>query len=444
MSAPSLERRLAVRLLLLHLLTLVATGGVYMTMAQMLGVDTDEGFEQSLHQVEASLHRVDGALLLRPTPRLLAMAGDPLFSVTVRDRAAGRTLALGTPPAEAEALFLLERGIVNLRDDRQGSKRRAVVRPAGGDAAPATVLIVRRLDGHDIAAWIEHEIFDEMIPLLGPLMLGSLLTIPLTVRGGLAGLRALSSSVAAVKPGDDARDLETAAVPREVEPLVAAVTRALARLQEALAQQRRFTANAAHELRTPLAVLLARLEALPESELRQALMRDVDRMTRIVGQLLSLAQLKAGSLMAHQPVDLGEVCIAVVADMAPLAISEGKEIAFTPPPQPIRRMGDPVALAEALSNLIDNALRHSPAGGSVTVSLDAAGAISVRDRGPGVPAALRQQVFEPFWSGDRGGGAGLGLAIVADIAAAHGGRVEVGDAPDGGADIRLFLPARAA
>lgn len=444
MNAPSLERRLAVRLLLLHLLTLVATGGVYMVMALMLGVDTDEGFEQALQQVDASLYRVDGALLLRPTTRLNGMAADPLFSVTVKDHVSGRILALGTPPAEAEGLFRLDRGIVTLHGSRSEPRRRAVVRAAGMAAAPATVVIVRRLDAHDIAAWIEHEIFDEMMPLLGPLLLGSLLTMPLTVRGGLAGLRALSASVAAVKPGDDAPDLKAAAVPREVEPLVSAVTRALSRLQVALAQQRRFTANAAHELRTPLAVLLARLGKLPESELRQALLRDADRMTRIVGQLLSLAQLEAGSLVLDRPVDLGEICVAVVADMAPLAIAGGKDVAFTPPPVPVRRLGDPIALVEAVTNLVENALRHSPVGGTVTVGLDAAGTISVRDSGPGVPAALRQQVFEPFWSGDRGGGAGLGLAIVADIAAAHGGRVEVGDAPDGGADFRLVLSPAAA
>lgn len=215
-------------------------------------------------------------------------------------------------------------------------------------------------------------------------------------------------------------------------------------LARSLAQQKRFTANAAHELRTPLAVLRARLDGLDSPE-AGSLTADVDRMARLVEQLLSVARLEARMVELDDDVDLCAVARNVAAALFPLALAEGKSIAVDAPETPIMVRGSVFALEDALRNLIDNALRHSPTGGVVEVTATVGGsggaALFVGDRGPGLPAALRDQLFEPFVHGHgRRGGAGLGLAIVAETAALHGAAATAADRDGGGAEFWLSFP----
>lgn len=210
-------------------------------------------------------------------------------------------------------------------------------------------------------------------------------------------------------------------------------------LERAIEQQKRFTANAAHELRTPLAVLRARIDGQPPSPERDALQCDVDRMARLVEQLLAVARLEARQVTLSDGVDLVAVARDTVARLFPLALSNGQELALMAPDRPVTVRGDAFALEDALRNLIDNALRHGPSGETVevTVSTDPP-ALEVADRGPGVPAAVRPHLFEPFGRGaDSKGGAGLGLAIVAETAAIHDAAVTVADRPGGGTRFRL-------
>lgn len=440
MKPPSLERRLIARLMVLYLATIGVAVAAYFIVAVLRGVEMGEGFEEILAQVEASLHRAGGHLALRPNARLQDIIAGSDVAIIVESPAGGPPLTLGTPPAEVAALVRLAHGEFTLDPDETATVRHGVVKPLRVSGLETTVVVVRAQSLADVVDWMEREILEELLPLLLPMLIGSMVVVPLTVRRSLTALRAMSARVAAVQPGERRVGLDIAAVPLEVAPLVRAVDSALARLQAALVQQRRFTANAAHELRTPLAVLRARLESPPESGDSQGVLRDVDRMTRLVSQLLAMARMEAGQTVTGQMVDLAELCIEVVADLAPLAIAEGKDIALEPPPQPVLRRGNRDALAEAVRNLVDNALRFTPVGGVVGVGVEAAGVIFVRDHGPGVPADQREQVFEPFWRGSVGGGAGLGLAIVADIAAVHHGRAEVVEAPGGGAEFRLVLP----
>lgn len=217
-------------------------------------------------------------------------------------------------------------------------------------------------------------------------------------------------------------------------------------LERAMAQQKRFTANAAHELRTPLAVLRARIDGQPPSPEREALQRDVDRMARLVEQLLAVARLEARLVTLSDGVDLVAVARDTVARLFPLALSSGREVALTAPDRPVTVRGDAFALEDALRNLIDNALRHGPPGETVEVTVCAdPPALEVADRGPGVSAAIRPHLFEPFGRGsDSKGGAGLGLAIVAETAAIHDARVTAGDRPGGGARFRLAFAEAAA
>jgi signal transduction histidine kinase len=231
---------------------------------------------------------------------------------------------------------------------------------------------------------------------------------------------------------------------REMKRLRDAAEDAKRQAERSLEQQRRFTAGAAHELRTPLAVLRARLDGVEASAARAALQGDVDRMARLVEQLLAVARLEAGLVEMTDGVDLCAVAREAVARLFPLACAAGKSIELDAPSngETITVRGDAFALEDALCNLIDNALRYTPTDGTVTVAVGADGTVEVRDHGPGVPENLLPHIFEPFVHGrERRGAAGLGLSIVAETAALHGGKVAAANAPQGGAVFRLELPS---
>ncbi|HYH18948.1 MAG TPA: HAMP domain-containing sensor histidine kinase [Azospirillum sp.] len=251
-----------------------------------------------------------------------------------------------------------------------------------------------------------------------------------TVVAVLLVYRSLQNRLAALRQMRSLRD-DAEAARRQVE--------------RSLDQQKRFTTNAAHELRTPLAVLRARLDSLPPSRDAVALARDADRMSRLVDQLLTVARLEARLVELEDGVDLVAVARDTVAALFPLALADGKSIELAieldGPPHAVPVRGNAFVLEDALRNLIDNALRHTPVGGAVEVAVTAdPPGLEVRDRGPGVPAALRPHLFEPFVQGqERRGSAGLGLAIVAETAGVHGGAVDVVDRPGGGSVFRLSL-----
>ncbi len=268
-----------------------------------------------------------------------------------------------------------------------------------------------------------------------------LATVIVTVRTSLGPLKQASDRAKAIDPVSTGVRLDTAAVPTELTPLVAAINDALDRLERGFEAQRRFTADAAHELRTPLAILTSGLEALPESEDVRRLRQDVTRMTRLIEQLLRVARLDALPLDASQPVDLGMVVAEVIGQLAPWAVGLRRTIGFEPPLAPIVIMGDADALAGAVRNLVENAVYHTPGGTEVLVAVAAPAQVRVTDQGAGVPEGDREAVFSRFWRapGQEQPGAGLGLAIVAQVAKAHGGGVSIEGAPGSGATFVLRL-----
>jgi two-component system sensor histidine kinase QseC len=270
------------------------------------------------------------------------------------------------------------------------------------------------------------------------------------VRRGLQPLDELRAAMA----GRDISNLQAVEVPPSVElqPVVSELNGLLSRLEASVARERRFTADAAHELRTPLAVLRIHAEnalaTQDERERREALamlVRGVDRASRLVEQLLTLARVEPEAA-AHrfEKVRLNALVREELAALLPVAARRRQEIDFIDEGG-ADVLGNRALLGILVRNLVDNALRYSPDGSLVRVFLRAhdVAELRVEDEGPGIPPELSPRVFERFFRADtsRGDGAGLGLSIVARIAGLHGGRVQAGPAASSaGAGFRVLLP----
>lgn len=270
----------------------------------------------------------------------------------------------------------------------------------------------------------------------------------LTLRLALRPLNRLSAAAALVGPEHPGVRLPDAGLPGELEPLVGAINTGLARLERAIETQRRFGGDAAHALRTPLAVLTARIDLMADDGAKTALLADVDRMGRLVDQMLRLARLEGMPLERTGPVDLRAIAVEAVSALAPLAVARGIELSLESEGQAVVARGNRDALLLAAQNLIENALAHGPRGSRVEVETAAPGTLRVLDRGPGVAEEERAAIFTRFRRGSArartqgasgSSGAGLGLAIVAEIAAAHGGTARAAGRPGGGAVFSLEL-----
>ena len=247
---------------------------------------------------------------------------------------------------------------------------------------------------------------------------------------------------------------EVGELARTLEQMLRSLDAARAERESALKRQREFVADASHELRTPLTSILANLELLQESlageerEMVDSALRSSGRMSRLVGDLLLLARADAGRIGARTECDLAAAGGEAAAEVAPtvgereLRVERGRALPVDGNPDELHRM---------VLNLLDNAVRHTPPGSRIELRMRAEGGeavVEVADDGPGVPAELREQIFERFVRGGGpadtaiGGGSGLGLAIVQAVAASHGGRAEVGESDLGGAAFRARIPLR--
>ncbi|MDD3444867.1 MAG: ATP-binding protein [Zavarzinia sp.] len=290
-------------------------------------------------------------------------------------------------------------------------------------------------------------IFNEVrFHVLFPLLLLSVLFLLFNFSVVRSTLKPLGQAIGAIRdidPAQPATRIEIVQTTSEVEALIIAVNGLLERIDGAVGAVRDFAGHAAHELRTPLAVMTLGIGKLPAGSARDGLMKDVQAMKRLVDQMLDMAQANALEIGTGSRVDLAAVTRDVVSDLTPLAIARERSLSFEDlGAGDLQGHGE--AIGRALRNVIENALAHTPAGTSVEVRCGPGAMVTVRDHGPGVPAPLRERVFQRFVRLDRAGagGAGLGLAIVAAIVSAHGGSARIDEAPGGGAIVRLsFGPA---
>ncbi len=228
-------------------------------------------------------------------------------------------------------------------------------------------------------------------------------------------------------------------IPTEILPLVQAVNQALDRLEAGFRVQREFTADAAHELRTPLTILRSRIDTLADRGISKALHRDIEGMTRIVGQLLDIAELETYSIDPQEKADLRAICAEVAEFAAPLALAQGKNIALSGTGASVWVNGNPEMLSRAVRNLVENAINYSPPESTVEIVIEDSGMVRVLDEGPGIKDDERELIFQRFWRRDRRrtGSAGLGLSIVQRIADAHAAIISVENRPMGGARFSL-------
>jgi signal transduction histidine kinase len=254
-------------------------------------------------------------------------------------------------------------------------------------------------------------------------------------------LRSAAEAAARIDPKAPRGLLPTEETPVELMPLTTALNVALDQIAGNMEVQRRFMNNVAHELRTPLTVMRGRIDALPNDQTRLALTTDVNRLTTIVSSILQLARLHSTEL-PFEPLQLNGTARAVLADLAPLILSNGADIALEEEGdrKSLIKANEPTVRA-AIANLVDNALRHAQAKSTILVKVIDGAVVEVADDGVGIDVSDRSQVTEPFnRMSPNSTGAGLGLTIVRDIMAAHGGTLTILGRPGGGTMVRLVFP----
>jgi two-component system, OmpR family, sensor histidine kinase QseC len=307
-----------------------------------------------------------------------------------------------------------------------------------------------RVDDHDVlieivtlgdpgsTRWwltLSEAVEDVWLPIAPLLILIPIMTT-IAVRRGLRPLVRAAQQAEAIHLGHPKQRLDLADMPRETVAFASAINGLIERVGNLVQSQKIFIASAAHELRTPLTIMLLELEKIDHPRARR-LNADVTGMTSSVNRLLVLARLEAAQPPALVDVDLGELAKETIDRLQSWAVAQGHKIELClGEPQKLR--GDPVAIGEALRNLVENAVKHTPAGTSIRLTVGPETTVTVEDSGPGLAVEITDQLFEPFRKGNASAeGAGLGLAIIRQAVALHRGSIQVGRSSLGGAMFKL-------
>jgi len=441
------------RIVILHVIAIAITS-ILMSLALswLLNLATNNIHNKAMEEQATSLahHLVaqaDGSLSLELPPDLQGLYSQPygrysyavvtehgntLFS-SLKDQAA----IFPADPRAAAVQFLETRkgdAAISGASIRRVVGTKTVWIQAAEDLANRDVLI------DDIVA----DFFKNVGWITLPILLVLLATDIAIFRRALLPLRQASEIAQHIGPARTDVRLPVDDIPSEVRPLVSAVNQALDRLDQGFRVQREFTADAAHELRTPLTILRTRVDTLEDQRIAIALHQDIEAMSRIVGQLLDIAELDAFMIDPLETADLRGVCAEVAEFIAPLALEQGREIALLGADTPMWVKGNAEMMKRAIRNLAENAIKHAPPDTVVEFVVEENGTVRVRDRGPGISEEERELIFRRFWRRDRSqqGSTGLGLSIVQRIVELHGATIAVENRASGGARFSIhFLAA---
>ncbi|MDQ0472318.1 sensor histidine kinase [Labrys wisconsinensis] len=420
------------------------------------GLITDRTLLASARVIAERIRQSDGALEAPIPPSALEMfASDEPDRVIYHVTAPDGTLIAGypdvmAPPQPPKGLEPVYFDAV-FRD--QPIRAVAIAQPIIGAGRPGSALVAvgQTLRAHDklvTGLWLKA-LRDQVL-----LVAAAGLLAAFGLRRGLAPVMRLREAVVERDP-TELKPFATDKVQAELRPLVEALNEAFDRVQRLIATQRRFVANAAHQLRTPLALLktqanvgLREADPRAKDEALAAVDASVDQMAHLSNQLLFLARAEQGSASLRKAeVDFGATTREALEGLAQMALTRDIDLGFEAAAEPFRLWGHSTLLRELVVNLVDNALRYTPAGGMVTASLRRAGGdvvLTIEDSGPGIPLADRERVFERFYRRPDAGseGTGLGLAIVREIVSSHEGQVQLGDrTPPPGLLVEVRLPA---
>ena len=316
---------------------------------------------------------------------------------------------------------------------------------------PASEIFITVMETTEKRKLSRHRILTAMLLPNLAVIIASLLAVLFGVRQGLLPLEVVENEIASRSPNDlGAIDLEQ--TPREIQPMLLRLNELFALLREASEAQQRFIADAAHQLRTPLAGLQTQLDlavsegVFSQNEGRlQKIEEGTERLRRLLGQLLTYARAEASETITDrlEQVSLDQIVEMSATAYLDAALAKNVDLGFNI--SPARVIGLPWLLQEALANLIDNAIRYTPCGGTVTVrcgeTIEMA-FLEVEDSGPGIPEEYWAQVFERFYRipGSSSNGCGLGLPIVKEITELHGAVIHLSQSESNGLRVRIEFP----
>lgn len=436
-----IRRLLALQAALLSLLVVTIITALYLG-GHLLNFESEDVTIDALKT--AVLREADGGLAVRETPELikLRMTVPDLWYV-VRDRL-GHQLIEGSPPPHFARIGAALDGIGNARMGwNLGDPPRTNAQMRWVGSAAGEIQVVTGPGGEAPLRWLVQGVLvvfaSFVLPTLLVMALATVIATPMVVSRALSGLGAVAAEAERIDIDRQGTRLPTVLTPTEVTPLVDAVNRALQRLDEGHSRRKRFLTDAAHELRTPIAILQTRLETLPGSAQRIRLLEDIARLAVMAEQLLDLQRLERAP-NAFVRLDLVAIGRRVAIDLAPLAINAGYALAFDAEAERVDVVGDAAGLERALVNLVQNAIQHGGRHGTITIAVGSERIIDVIDEGPGITAEQHERVFEPFSRlAHQDRGAGLGLHLVREIVQLHGGAIAILDRPRGTC-FRLSLP----
>ncbi len=439
----SLRWRLFIIIAVSVLLAWIATAFfTYLDARHEIGITLDARLAKTAEQVSEHL---SGTELVSAESQQFRDYTGTMLQVWQRDG----SLLLGSSTAPKERLGIQPEGFENATINDIHYRVYSQWNPAGQiNVRVAERYELRNALAESIASHLLHPLYFA-VPALGIL-------IWLSVGAGLAPLSRFTREVRQREP-DKLEPLDLPDTPREVMPLQEALNALFIRLQASLEHERRFTADAAHELRTPLAAIKTQaqvaLAARDTEQIENALnqvIRGTDRAAHLTEQLLVLARLDPQNTpFDQQLLKLSQIATDCVALHAPRAISKGVSLGFEASDEGLV-FGDPALLAILVRNLVDNAVRYTPCGGQVEVIIQRLGnetLLQVVDTGPGIPEVEREKVASRFYRilGSAEDGSGLGLAIAKSIAQLHGASLTLNDGDSGtGLKVTVHLPAASA